>query len=75
MQLNAHLLLLVLEDAVPVVFDTIVGSAEDCTGQLSPPVLRVPLHDEQNPVLFRAPVELVEQRAQLIAPTLAALLA
>ena len=75
MQLDSHLLLLVLEDAVPVIFDTVVCSAQDRTCQLGPPVLRVPLHNEQNPVLFCAPVELVEQRAQLIAPTLSALLA
>lgn len=74
-ELVTHLVFFVPEDAVPVVLDVVVGAAEDDLGQLRPPILLAVLHMEKNPVLLNAPVQLVQQRVQLIAPALATLLA
>lgn len=72
--LITHLVFLVPEDAVPVVFYVVVCAAKDDLRELRPSILFAILHVEEYPVLFDAPVELVEQWVELIDPALTALL-
>lgn len=70
-----HLANLVAQNGVPIIFDGVVGSAENDIGDLGPAVLSIPLEHAQNPAFFNAPACLLQERTQLVVPTLSTLFA
>ena len=62
------------EVTVSVVFDGVVGAAQENSRNVGPGGLRLPLHDEENPAFFGAPERVSKQRVQLVYPSLSTLL-
>lgn len=63
------------QNGVPIIFDGVVGSAQNDIRDLGPAVLSIPLEHAQNPAFFNAPACLLQQGTQLVVPTLSTLLA
>ena len=59
---------------VPSVFDGIIGSAQNNLRNLCPSVLLISLKYVEGPGLLARPVCLLEERAELVVPSLATLL-
>ena len=66
---------LALHRTVPVILDRVVSAAVKQLSDFSPLVADQPMHQEENPLFLRAPVNLFYQRVQMIVPPLPALLA
>ena len=60
-----------------MVLDRVVGAPVKNFGDVSPLVLIVelPMHKKEDPLLFSAPVDLLDPRVQMVVPALATLLA
>ena len=71
----AELSLLVFKDRIPVVFDRVIGTTMNNVRDLSPSILRASLQNEEDPTFFDAPLALLQERIQLVVPSLTALLA
>lgn len=63
------------ENRVPIILDRVVWAAENHITYFGPAVHGTPLEDKENPALFKTPCSFLEERVQLIVPTLATLLA
>ena len=62
------------EVTVNVVFDGVVGAAQENSRNVGPGGLRLPLHDVENPAFFGAPERVSKQWVQLVDPPLSTLL-
>ena len=58
-----------------MVLDSVVRAAIEHLRDVSPPVVKQPVHQEENPLLFTGPATLLDLRVQMIVPALTALLA
>ena len=71
---TVHVGQLALHAGVPVVLNGIVCSSLENFGDLSPLIVDDSVHQEQNPLLLLAPVNLLDHGVQVVVPALAALL-
>ena len=58
-----------------MVLDCVVGATLEHLGNLGPFVIDDAVHEEEDPLLFLAPIDLLDARIQMIVPSLTALLA
>jgi len=75
LQTRLHAGQFALHRRVPVVLDRVVSPTVEVLGDVSPPILQLPVLQKQDPFFLVAPVDLLDSGVQVVVPSFAALLA